>query len=110
MNHFHVRHQKNYSKIIGSIALFCAVLLMFVYGMDHLSSSTNEKEKESLENALQRDITYCYAMEGKYPDTISDLKERYGLVYDESRFYIDYRNMGSNIYPDVTIIEREEDS
>ena len=30
----------------------------------------------------------------------------YGLIYDDSLFFVDYRTQGSNIYPEVTIIER----
>jgi hypothetical protein len=36
------------------------------------------------------------------------LKENYGLTYDEDLFFVDYQTIGSNILPDVTIIEKEE--
>ena len=34
------------------------------------------------------------------------VRRHYGLIYDDSLFFVDYRTQGSNIYPEVTIIER----
>ena len=65
-------------------------------------------QKESLESALIRNITYCYAVEGSYPESLDYLKEHYGLTYDEDRFFVDYQVIGANILPDVTIIEKGE--
>ena len=62
--------------------------------------------KESLTQALNRDITYCYATTGRYPESLEAIKKDYGLIYDDSLFFVDYRTQGSNIYPEVTIIER----
>ena len=45
-------------------------------------------------------------MEGTYPQSLDYLKEYYGLMYDEDLFFVDYQVMGSNILPDVTIIEK----
>ena len=69
--------------------------------------STKKRQKESLENAIMRNITYCYTVEGTYPESLAYLKENYGLTYNEDLFFVDYRVSGSNILPDVTIIERE---
>ena len=57
---------------------------------------------------LIRNITYCYAVEGSYPESLDYLKEHYGLTYDEDRFFVDYQVIGANILPDVTIIEKGE--
>jgi hypothetical protein len=46
-------------------------------------------------------------VEGKYPESLDYLKEHYGLTYNEDLFFVDYRVSGSNILPDVTIIERK---
>ena len=44
------------------------------------------------------------------PFALEELAARYGLTYDTSRFFVDYRVNGANLYPDVTIIERGEGS
>lgn len=107
MKRFQYTKQSNNSRgFLLSIGAFLIVLLLFLQGIDSLSDNTVKRQKEALENAITRNITYCYAVEGTYPESLSYLKEHYGLVYDEERFYVDYRTSGANILPDVTIIEK----
>ena len=86
-------------KLWVSLLLFLFLILLFTLGTSSLS-------KESLTQALNRDITYCYATTGRYPESLEAIKKDYGLIYDDSLFFVDYRTQGSNIYPEVTIIER----
>ena len=48
-----------------------------------------------------------YAMEGAYPESLEYLKEHYGLNYDETRYIINYEVMGSNLMPDVMVLEKQ---
>lgn len=86
--------------LLGFIALF----ILFYRGITSVSDTTAAKQMESLENALNRSITQCYAVEGAYPPSLEYIKEHYGLIYDEELFYVDYQPIGSNIMPDVTIM------
>ena len=52
----------------------------------------------------------CYALEGTYPPNLQYLEEHYGLTYDKKRFYVDYLAIGSNFFPDVTVIVLAENS
>ena len=97
-----------YRKIVLSVCAFTLVTGVFYQGIESLSSSTQKRQKESLENALIRNITYCYAVEGSYPESLDYLKEHYGLTYDEDRFFVDYQVIGANILPDITIVEKGE--
>ena len=93
-------------KLWVSLLLFLFLILLFTLGTSSLSENTVRRQKESLTQALNRDITYCYATTGRYPETLEAIKKDYGLIYDDSLFFVDYRTQGSNIYPEVTIIER----
>ena len=86
-------------KLWVSLLLFLFLILLFTLGTSSLSENT-------VTQALNRDITYCYATTGRYPETLEAIKKDYGLIYDDSLFFVDYRTQGSNIYPEVTIIER----
>ncbi len=109
-NRFELRRQSHpIPKAFVSLCAFLLILLLFLEGISSLSVSTRQRQKESLENAIMRDITYCYAMEGNYPESLDYLKEHYGLTYDEDVFFVDYRISGSNIRPDVTIIEKGDE-
>lgn len=107
-NRFGYKTQSNHPpKFLLSICVFCLIFFLFVQGISSLSFGTKKRQKESLQNAIMRNITYCYSVEGSYPESLEYLKEHYGLTYDEDLFFVDYRVSGSNILPDVTIIERK---
>jgi hypothetical protein len=91
----------NYSWII-----FALVILFFIYGMSNLSDYNAANQKEILSDAITRDIIHCYSVEGSYPPSLEYIEEHYGLTYDHERFIIDYEPFGSNLMPNVTIIER----
>lgn len=102
------KSQYTYRRLILSVCVFMLIVIFFYQGIGSLSESSLRRQKESLENALSRSITYCYAVEGSYPQSLDYLKEHYGLTYNEDRFFVDYRVSGANVLPDVTVIEIEE--
>lgn len=107
MSRFQYKKQSNKTfGFLPSVGVFLAVILLFLGGLSSLSDSTLRRQKESLENAITRSVTYCYAVEGAYPENLDYLKDNYGLIYDEDTFFVDYRVMGANILPDITIIEK----
>lgn len=89
------------------IFIFLLIVGIFIQGFTSLSESTVDRQRATLENAINRCITSCYVTEGMYPESLEYLKTNYGLTYNEDMFYVDYRIAGSNIPPDVTIIEKE---
>lgn len=100
------KEKKNISHIIP-LLLLVVILICFVVFADKISDSNDKRGKDILENALTRSITQCYALEGMYPSSLDYLIDNYGLTYDSNRYYIDYRFIGSNLRPDITIIEKE---
>lgn len=109
MKRFVYRKQKDSrTRMLLSACLFLVVILVFFQGISSISAGTRKRQRESLENAIMRSVTHCYAVEGTYPADLEYLRENYGLTYDENLFFVDYRTIGSNILPDITIIEKEE--
>ena len=96
-----------------NIAHYIPVLLLItmVFGVAFVSnlafSENSVRNREVLEKALNRNISQCYALEGMYPPSLDYLIDNYGLTYDSEHYFIDYRFIGSNLRPDVTIIERK---
>lgn len=100
------KHPRFSRKLLISVCIFLFVLCLFLSGVSSLSESTTKRQKEALENAITQSISYCYSVEGVYPESLEYLKENYGLTYNEDLFYVDYRTTGANLMPDVTIIEK----
>lgn len=100
------QQKKSRNPLWFSLLLFLLVILCFSYAASSFSESTRKRQKESLTQALNRNILYCYATQGHYPESLEAIQRDYGLIYDDSLFFVDYKIQGSNIYPEVTILER----
>lgn len=91
-----------------SIIIFIALIAAFLFGINSISKDTTDRQQQALETAIDRSIVSCYCVEGTYPPSLDYIKQHYGLTYDESLFFVDYRPIGSNILPDVTVIRKEQ--
>lgn len=89
-----------------SIIVFGLVIVIFLVGVSMLSNSSARDDRAILEKAIDHDIVHCYAVEGFYPPSLDYIESNYGLSYDKARFLIDYEYVGTNVMPDVMIIER----
>lgn len=103
---FYEKRQHLFRRILTDLFLFFAAVFLFCQGMNRLSVWAGKEQKKSLEEAVWRGITQCYAIEGRYPQSLEYLKREYGLQYDTERFFVDYQALGANIVPDVTIVEK----
>ena len=90
-----------------SIIIFFVLIFVFMFAIAGISESTTDRQQAALENAINRSIVNCYCVEGTYPPSLSYLTEHYGLIYDKDLFFVDYQAIGSNIFPDVTVIRKE---
>lgn len=94
--------------ILFSLILFLIIFLGFSRGLSVIEKKVNAEGIQTLQTAIERCVTRCYAEEGSYPESLEYLKEQYGLHYDENKYFVDYQPMGSNILPDITIIWKGE--
>ena len=106
---FAVKKEKFHISFLIKPAIFIAVIIFFSVFMTTLSNDNSGRNKNVLEKALYRSITQCYALEGTYPPNLDYLVQNYGLTYNKDVYFIDYKYIGSNLLPDVTIIERNPD-
>lgn len=107
MGRFYVKKEKRNLIMFLPLLVLLVFIVSFIIATNHLSKNSENQEYTILERALTRSITQCYALEGMYPPNLQYLEDHYGLTYNEEHFYIDYQYIGSNLRPDVTIIERD---
>ncbi len=91
-----------------SVLIFVLIVVFFLMAVEYSGRSTIEKQQESLEDAISRDIVQCYAIEGMYPPSLEYMEQHYGLVYDKDTFFVDYQPIAANLYPDYTVILRSK--
>lgn len=108
MNRFTRRNWKDWlhNYLPLPILLFIVVIVVFLYGIHQVTDSQIMDEHNALENALMRDISHCYAIEGTYPPSLQYLKDHYGLTYDSDKYIVNYEYVGSNVLPTYRIIDK----
>lgn len=100
------RPQKHFHRFVPLLLGIAALLFLWI-AASQMTTENALQEKKILSDALSRSITQCYALEGVYPPDLNYLCEHYGFTYNTNRFFIDYTYIGSNLRPDITIIEKE---
>ena len=106
MNHYVFSQKKkgNFRSVLLSGLFFILLILCFLFGLSSVSESSEKNYTESLRQSVLRSAVLCYAIEGRYPESLSYLKEHYGIQWNEDQYVIDYEIIGANLRPDVTII------
>lgn len=102
-------HQIKKKNVAGSTmlsaAMFILIFVLFLFAVSAASKGSVEDQKQSLSEAIDRAVIQCYATEGRYPESFEYLQKNYGIIYDDDRFRVDYVIYGTNMRPDVTIID-----
>ena len=92
--------------ILLPILIFCAVILLFNVGINHLTRANEQEALEAARTAITRSVVTYYAIEGHYPTSIDYLIEHFGLIVDRDRFIVHYNVVGANIFPQITVLSR----
>lgn len=93
--------------LAGVLFPACAVLVVvsFASALNNLNRGQAGEARRQLEEAVRRSCVACYAAEGRYPGSLSELEERYGLQIDRERFTVRYRGVAENLMPEITVLE-----
>lgn len=92
--------------LLLSLVFFLLLFGICSFALEQISAKTNEEEVFALQQAIQKSVAHCYAIEGHYPESLDYLKEEYSISYDTDKYFIDYQIWGENIFPEITIIQK----
>ena len=91
-----------------AIVLLMALLIGGVWVLvTRVGSSSGEAQTQFVIDAVHNAALTCYAVEGAYPTNLEYLRAHYGLAYDQDRYLVRYDAFGSNLMPDISVIEVE---
>ena len=82
-----------------------AVVLMIASGLHQTEAASSAEGLRILEDSIRRAVVICYAVEGRYPDSIAYIEKHYGIHIDTTRYVVHYNIFASNIMPDITVLE-----
>lgn len=88
-----------------ALALFAALAAAILQGIGEMPNASRTEQLRLAEQAVRRAAVSCYAVEGFYPDSFADLKEHYHVRIDEEKFVVQYEVFGSNLMPEITVLE-----
>ena len=77
--------------------------------LPRLRRTIREGGRAAIRQAVLRSAVECYTVEGAYPESLSYLKEHYGLTVNEKDYIITYEVFASNQMPDVQVLVRGEE-
>lgn len=92
--------------MVLGLAVFAVLAALIIQGVGRASSVSNREELELAQRAVRQAAVSCYAMEGAYPATFQDLKDRSGIAVNEEKYAVFYEIFASNIMPEITVTER----
>ncbi len=112
MNRFRKKRKRKMISVhtLFPFLTFIPLFVLFYQGITSVSQVNIEEQEKSLRKAIEQNVVHCYAVEGAYPPSLDYLEKNYGIIYDKSKFFVDYQPIGTNILPDITIIRLESDS
>lgn len=108
MNRFQKKRKRKISPggLTASVLLAAGCFGLFWGGVLGTRKDAQKKELENLRQVLDQSAAVCYALEGTYPESLSYLKEHYGIRWNEERYLVDFEAVGNNLPPDITVIPR----
>ena len=102
--HLYERERGQNRGLLFAVIVFVLLAVAFLFSLSAASRKNDIHEREMMSDALRRAIVTCYAVEGKYPPSLSYLYDNYGVRVDESRYAVFYDVIASNVMPSVEVV------
>lgn len=95
-------------KGVQSVFLIISVIIILsvTIGISRFWIHKERAEPERIVEAIENACIQCYALEGSYPPSLQYLKEHYGIILDNERYFYYYEIFASNIMPCVEVYEK----
>jgi hypothetical protein len=95
----------NAAKTYGiGLVIFAAAILLVFHGLNSTEAANRAEQERMLNDSIRRAVVACYAIEGRYPESVDYMMKNYGVRIDETKFKVYYYAFASNIMPDYDII------
>ncbi|MBE5801431.1 MAG: hypothetical protein E7319_04000 [Clostridiales bacterium] len=90
--------------LLLTVLVFALLLSVLVIGTSSVNNRNESQQMAELEASVRRAAVLCYAVEGRYPESAEELRQNYGLAYDQNRFIVQIDGFASNLLPDIRIL------
>jgi hypothetical protein len=84
------------------------VIICIIYGFNNTEKYSVNQDIERIQTTTTRLCLKYYSIEGKYPSSIDELVNDYGLRYDNAQYIINYHKEADNILPQIKVYRKEK--
>ncbi len=95
--------KKSFWKSFITPIAFILVILAIIFWSANISSRASGEQASVQEEAIRKAAVSCYAIEGRYPESLKYIKDNYGIIINEDDFTINYEVFASNIMPSIEV-------
>ena len=92
--------------VVLGLAAFAVAAALVLQGLGRASAVSDQEELELAGRAIRQAAVSCYALDGAYPATYQELKDRCAIAVNEEKYAVFYEIFASNIMPEITVTER----
>ncbi len=108
--HLYQKINKINKGFIATIAVFIVIVLLFLFYLNKAAQIVKDEEVDLLYSAINKAVVNCYAIEGRYPESLKYIVDNYGVIINEDKFLVDYQVFATNVKPGIQIIVKGEKS
>lgn len=95
-------------RLLGIAGVFVCTVGLLWFVSSRMEQTTKEEQTELLQDALNQAVVNCYAIEGRYPESLDYLIENYGIQIDTETYAVSYEIFADNIRPGIRVIRLGE--
>ena len=99
------KYKRSFLGVIVSLAAFALCIVIFAFGLQNVFTRSREENFKATKEAIDRAITNCYAIEGRYPSNVDYLVEHYMVIINEEKFRVSFQSIGANIRPTFELVD-----
>lgn len=101
-----MKSAKGVRNIVIAAVLLLLLAALLVFAANKAGAKTEQSEAELLRSAIIRASVTCYAIEGRYPQSLQYVIDHYGVVVDADRYIVSYDVFADNLMPDVRVLRK----
>ncbi|MDE6208505.1 MAG: hypothetical protein K2M73_02390 [Lachnospiraceae bacterium] len=105
--HLHKKKKSIENSLLLTVIVFVAVIIFFAIAFSNVTREVDSNEVKTLITALDNAVVTNYAINGVYPESLSEIEEKYGVIIDYDRFIVQYDIISTNIMPNISVFIKE---
>lgn len=106
--HLYKKKRDAWNSSVALAGIFLGAVLLLSAGSSHMSWTAKKEQEKLLQEAIRQAVVSCYAMEGRYPESLDYLIENYGVQADTEKYIITYEVFADNVRPQIRVIRLDE--